>query len=736
MEHGVIAPLRGEKYVLMKKWLELFRTGPALCIYGAGNRGKLLLRWLREEHIETAYFIDSDFRLLGGVIEGLPVLSKDAVLPGTYKIIISPYEYEEIEVFLKGRGFRENEDYFIARKIDIPVVGPKRCFLNNELFGQIRENMDMGNQAPFPVYMGNEIVDYYRINTSMLLYESVLHHLLEDDCGDNIQYLDIYRKKGVVLQEWDELSEGIIRFFGKYHIPVLFDSKLLKEGYSGIDVVRQNVCGAEDISDYYVVAQNYGFLIYLLEYNDLSDTIPYVMGLQKEGVRFAIARVPEFWELGNVTDDEEFRNINNVTGYSQFCDEREEQVKKVYGDDYEKWIRREIGNIIQYYEGNFARLKDTAGEYTNVSQGMRRTTSQPEEYRNKIYIIGPCIVGGAFVSDDSTIPSILQEKLNQSYPNVYKVENMGICGGPRSYLEKIKRLDLYSGDYLLLIDIFSKDFIRQNNHFLFVDLLSAFRARTQDVFFEGPAHMNKFGNRLVSDEIYARVPWSTCGTRRLIQKGCGVLDIEKEFEGYKKELQGIKEEMPSNIQSCGAIVMNCNPFTFGHLYLIEQAIRQVDFLIIFVVEEDKSDFPFKIRMKMVREACKVFHNVMVIPSGKIILSSYTLPEYFRKGDLQNVAIDPTKDVEIFARYIAPELNITKRFVGEEPFDTVTRQYNECMKDILPKMGINLIEIPRLAIDGEAVSATRVRRWMEEKKDEPIKRIVPQSTYNIIKEMMV
>lgn len=66
MEHGVIAPLRGEKYVLMKKWLELFRSGPALCIYGAGNRGKLLLRWLREEHIEIAYFIDSDFRLLGG----------------------------------------------------------------------------------------------------------------------------------------------------------------------------------------------------------------------------------------------------------------------------------------------------------------------------------------------------------------------------------------------------------------------------------------------------------------------------------------------------------------------------------------------------------------------------------------------------------------------------------------------------------------------------------------------
>lgn len=139
---------------------------------------------------------------------------------------------------------------------------------------------------------------------------------------------------------------------------------------------------------------------------------------------------------------------------------------------------------------------------------------------------------------------------------------------------------------------------------------------------------------------------------------------------------------------------------------------------------------------MVEEACKTIKNVKVLSSGKIILSSYTLPEYFRKDDLQDVIIDPTRDVALFAKYIAPELNITKRFVGEEPFDTVTRQYNECMKEILPQTGIELIEIPRLNIEGETVSASKVRKLMKEKKHELIQEIVPQSTYDIIREMMV
>ena len=45
--------------------------------------------------------------------------------------------------------------------------------------------------------------------------------------------------------------------------------------------------------------------------------------------------------------------------------------------------------------------------------------------------------------------------------------------------------------------------------------------------------------------------------------------------------------------------MNCNPMTKGHLHLLETARKFVDYLYVFVVEEDKSDIPFAVRYAMV-----------------------------------------------------------------------------------------------------------------------------------------
>ena len=39
------------------------------------------------------------------------------------------------------------------------------------------------------------------------------------------------------------------------------------------------------------------------------------------------------------------------------------------------------------------------------------------------------------------------------------------------------------------------------------------------------------------------------------------------------------------------------------------------------------------------------------------------------------------------------LMLKKRFAGEEPFDAVTRQYNESMKKILLENGMEFVEIP-------------------------------------------
>ena len=198
---------------------------------------------------------------------------------------------------------------------------------------------------------------------------------------------------------------------------------------------------------------------------------------------------------------------------------------------------------------------------------------------------------------------------------------------------------------------------------------------------------------------------------------------------YLEFLKGLNINTSNN----GAILMNCNPFTYGHYKLIDYARKEVNTLIVMVVQEDKSKYSFKDRYEMVKECCKDFENVVVIPSGKIFGSSMIFPEYFNRSESTDVSLDLSIDQEIFTQYIAPVLNIKKRFVGQEQNDYITREYNKELKRNLPLYGIELIEIPRFRnINGDEISAKTVRRAVEENDDELLEILVPESTLRLIK----
>ena len=161
-----------------------------------------------------------------------------------------------------------------------------------------------------------------------------------------------------------------------------------------------------------------------------------------------------------------------------------------------------------------------------------------------------------------------------------------------------------------------------------------------------------------------------------------------------------------------ALVMNCNPFTLGHRYLVEQAAATSDIVYLLVVEEDKSLFSFKNRFEMVRRGVADLENVVVIPGGRYAVSSLTFPSYFTKEE--NLAKAHTAiDAEIFCRHIAPALRVTRRFLGTEPLSAVTNVYNETLKERLPRAGIEVTELTRLEKDGQPVSASRVRALLGE-----------------------
>lgn len=178
--------------------------------------------------------------------------------------------------------------------------------------------------------------------------------------------------------------------------------------------------------------------------------------------------------------------------------------------------------------------------------------------------------------------------------------------------------------------------------------------------------------------------------------------------------------------------MNCNPFTKGHRYLIERASEQVKVLYVFVVEEDRSFFKFKDRLKMVEIGTADLKNVIVIPSGRYIISTETLPGYFEKEEKPFLQFDATQDLKIFSDIIAKEFNITVRFAGEEPIDAFTNHYNEAMKKFLPVHGIRFVEVPRKKINGDVISATKVRRCIVEKKYDELKDLVLPEIYDYLK----
>ena len=179
--------------------------------------------------------------------------------------------------------------------------------------------------------------------------------------------------------------------------------------------------------------------------------------------------------------------------------------------------------------------------------------------------------------------------------------------------------------------------------------------------------------------------------------------------------------------------MNCNPFTFGHYSLIDFASKQVKQLFVIVVQDDKSTFSFEDRFKMVCDGCQNFSNVVVIPSGKIFGSSMIFPEYFNRDEKTDVVIDVTLDREIFTDYIAPTLNVKKRFIGEEKVDAITASYNRELKSNLPLYGIEVIEVPRFkSNDGDPISAKAVREALNVNDWKTVSQLVPPTTLQTLK----
>lgn len=348
--------------------------------------------------------------------------------------------------------------------------------------------------------------------------------------------------------------------------------------------------------------------IFEIEYNTLNA---YLEELYSKGVHIVnlFYSENEFSRLMNKKICDKFADMGEKVSNVMPSGMYQEFFGELYGKEYVKEILRTRHPIET--ESGTGKLKDCKSKYYNVANGERYTVGQPDCFTKSIYFLGPCFIFGFYVEDSRTIESFLQSKINKSK---YKVRVVN-CGSP-SYsacinleLARIIDISFNEGDIIVLYSNNRTVKGRAEN----LDLINELRKRDVNVSWmvDAPCHCNHKINSIYADAIYDAlepVMKSADGKGSLIEKDndfVKLLYIDRYFADFNVSLYN----------KIGAIVMNCNPFTYGHRYLIEQALKKVDFLIIFVVEEDKSLFSFPERFAMVYDGIADLERVKVVPSA-------------------------------------------------------------------------------------------------------------------------
>lgn len=463
---------------------------------------------------------------------------------------------------------------------------------------------------------------------------------------------------------------------------------------------------------------------------------------KSKNVIFIYAEPPRPKKIKKLSKFEKTR-LKNWTFDFNHIEKDLDKIKKIYGPEIDsEYLSQVYDGAIVVDQGGYKAVLDFTSKYVNIVNGIRMTIGQPDNYINKIHMYGACTVRGTGVEDSQTIASYLQSALNKKFPNCYRIYNHGIGCGSTIHDDwyAIQKTTLQSGDIVILcsnIDLKFEAYCRKNN-ITFIECSSIFNRPHSygEWFTDKTEHTNAIGNKNIAEHLaqFIQKPEKSRIKPEIVHKQ-EIVPVYENNEELKKYVDKISKYRIDNAENLtiGSIVMNCNPFTNGHKFLIETASRMVDQLYIFVVEENKSFFQFEDRMELVKKGTAYLDNVCVLPSGKFIISAETFPGYFYKADLQDATIDASKDVDIYGQYIAPALGITYRFAGEEPLDLVTRQYNQAMEERLPLYGIRFIVIPRKKNSGAVISASRVRACMKEGKWEEIKKIVPATTYSFLVE---
>ena len=312
---------------------------------------------------------------------------------------------------------------------------------------------------------------------------------------------------------------------------------------------------------------------------------------------------------------------------------------------------------------------------------------------------------------------LIADSLESVYGIFDEADNLAACGGrEKNILKCFAVKDEFKGLGLTdeILSALLKDAYGEGYKFFFI-----FTKRSSVSFFTGAGFIN-----LASSDDSS-----------LLYRGEKTVE-----EVLKNELfPYCPDGLPNGISDEGnaAIVMNANPFTLGHRYLIEKALDYCGSksrLFVFAVETDKSFFSFNDRFMLIKKNTEDLKNVVVLPSSQFLISGATFPSYFLKEKSLISKNQTQLDARIFLKYFVPLFNIKIRFLGEEPLDPSTEIYNQTLlNELPPQCEVKIIERKKTQ-NQQIISATQVRKAFQNNSLEEVRSFLPEITYNFLRSL--
>lgn len=414
--------------------------------------------------------------------------------------------------------------------------------------------------------------------------------------------------------------------------------------------------------------------------------------------------------------------------------------------DYFFVKNKEFSATSAFYSGLTIRQENISSENINIKDGIRYSGEFPDNYENTVHFFGPCSIMGLCGADDYTFEYQLQKKINSNNLPI-RVYNHGVMLGKNEMNSLIECLntEIREGDFVFLYFLDKElSFMYKNKVITLSEIFNSNKANEKTMFFDVPGHCNRDANAILANYFFNIV--SNDKTRALDKerssyfkdKNCNInltdkLDvINPNIVAHHKRLLQIRNSL-QKYKKIGSVTMYASPFTKGHEYLVEEGLKVVDAMVIFVVSDNFHTLYSLDRLEMVRENFKGRENVFVLPTDSYFASKQYFPEYSSKTDNGKLNDFVEFQEEVFANYVSSFLNIKYRFMGEEKSDPVTDRYNEIVKKISEKHGIKLKILPRFAIEGKEITGTACRKAIAEMDLQTMKLVLSKNTVKYIEE---